>query len=70
MRIGGIEVFFVFCIGLIIVGYLVRFFNFIVSGGFCGCVNDICIKRVCWDFFEIIDDKCVLFIDKLIFDNN
>lgn len=70
VRAGGTEVSFAFCTGPTTAGYPVRLFNLIVSGGSCGCVNDIRIKRARWDFPETTDDKCVLSIDKSIFDNN
>ena len=70
VRTGGTEVSFAFCTGPTTAGYPVRLFNLIVSGGSCGCVNDIRIKRARWDFPETTDDKCVLSIDKSIFDNN
>jgi hypothetical protein len=70
VRTGGTEVSFAFCTGPTTAGYPVRLFNLIVSGGSCGCVNDIRIKRARWDFPETTNSKCVLSIDKSIFDNN
>ncbi len=70
VRAGGTEVSFAFCTGPTTAGYPVRLFNLIVSGGSCGCVNDIRIKRARWDFPETTNSKCVLSIDKSIFDNN